>query len=145
MPKSVSVNRYGYLTHWSISNRCWCNSDDGQPKPCPCTSLRCVDAGSCTVRRSSDKDPGSRLPRKSHGLRGPKYQFCNPNTGNGSLPCTKLLGKFTAMRELISPANALGLNGYRLVTAMRLANTPAISMHAAVIGHGNSALNGQYK
>ena len=72
-----------------------------------------------------------------------QYQFCNPNKDNGSSACTKLSGKFTVMRELLSPKNAVNLNAYQLETATRVAHPLAMTMHAAVTGRDASALNGQ--
>jgi hypothetical protein len=72
-----------------------------------------------------------------------QYQICNPNRGNDSSACTKLLGQSTVLGELASSGYATGFSYHQIFTAMRILQNPAtMAMYNAVEGRGGSSLTG---
>jgi hypothetical protein len=72
-----------------------------------------------------------------------QYQICNPNKGNDPSACTKLLGQFTLMNEVVSLVNTTAFNNHQILTAMRfLGGGFTMSIYSSVESRGASALNG---
>ena len=72
-----------------------------------------------------------------------QYQICNPNKGNDPSACTKLLGQFTLMNEVVSLVNTTAFNDHQILTAMRfLGGGFTMSIYSSVESRGASALNG---